>query len=234
MESIYYPELDINSNLCRISGDEYKHIKALRLRFGEKIIITNGSGIMATAELHSLDKNTANFINIITIASSNENSYKSALALGILDNKDRMEFALEKATELGINQFYPLNSKFVQKSKFNKDRMISKSISAMKQSKRSFLPSVSEPIDIKSLFRLFQSYDQIILLDESGVTPIFPKKVNSVLMIVGPEGGFSDEEINEIKEAGNVNVWTLGKRRLRAETASIAGLSVINHLLSQE
>jgi 16S rRNA (uracil1498-N3)-methyltransferase len=198
------------------------------------MIITNGMGLSVIAELRFIDKNSASFNIIEESSTTNENEYISFLAVGILDNKDRMEFAVEKAVELGINSVYPLQSRYTQKSKTNTARLMSKSISAMKQCKRSYLPEIFEPVNLKSLRKIAEGFSNVILLDESGTKPAFETKCHSVLMIVGPEGGFSEEEINEMSSWKNLTTWTLGARRLRAETAVTTGLALINHLLGTE
>jgi 16S rRNA (uracil1498-N3)-methyltransferase len=234
MESIYVPIINSSSSDCVVIDDEFKHIRALRININERMIITNGMGLSVIAELRFIDKNSASFNIIEESSTTNENEYISFLAVGILDNKDRMEFAVEKAVELGINSVYPLQSRYTQKSKTNTARLMSKSISAMKQCKRSYLPEIFEPVNLKSLRKIAEGFSNVILLDESGTKPAFETKCHSVLMIVGPEGGFSEEEINEMSSWKNLTTWTLGARRLRAETAVTTGLALINHLLGTE
>ena len=234
MESIYVPIINSFSSDCVVIDDEFKHIRALRININERMIITNGIGLSVIAELRSIDKSSATFHIIKELATNNENEFISSLAVGILDNKDRMEFAVEKAVELGINSVYPLQSRYTQKSKTNTARLMSKSISAMKQCKRSYLPEIFEPVNLKSLRKIAEGFSNVILLDESGTKPAFEIKSHSVLMIVGPEGGFSVEETNEMSSWKNLTTWTLGARRLRAETAVTTGLALINHLLETE
>lgn len=233
METIYVPIINSSSSDCVVIDDEFKHIRALRININERIIITNGMGLSVIAELLSIDKISASFHIIEVLRASNENEFISSLAVGILDNKDRMEFAVEKAVELGINSVYPLQSRYTQKSKTNTARLTSKSISAMKQCKRSCLPEIFEPLNLKSLKKIAEGFSKVILLDDSGSTPAFDTKCQSVLMIVGPEGGFSAEEIHEMSSWKNLITWSLGTRRLRAETAVNTGLALINHLMNK-
>ncbi len=234
MESIYVPVLNRISSDCVVMDDEFKHIRALRININERMMITNGMGLSVIAELRSIDKKSASFSIIEELPTTNENYFNSSLVVGILDNKDRMEFAIEKAVEFGINSIYPLQSRYTQKSKTNAARLISKSISAMKQCKRSYLPEIFDPINMKSLKAISANFSQVVLLDESGMKPSLETKLESILIIVGPEGGFSSEEIKEMTSWKNLTTWSLGNRRLRAETAVITGLTLINHLMDSQ
>ena len=115
MECIYFPELDKNSKDLYISGSEAKHLKALRLKPGEEIQITNGKGLSAGSIL--IKEEPAGFLIQVTDLQENtgELPYSFALAIGILNDRNRFEFALEKAVELGITDFYPLITEFTEK-----------------------------------------------------------------------------------------------------------------------
>ncbi len=226
MESIYFPELKQNDFQVVISGSEAKHLKALRLKINEQILISNGQGLTAKALVQSFNKESITLQTIDYFIKLNEPAFPIALALGILSDRNRFEFALEKAVELGITDFYPLITKYVQKNKINQQRLLSKSIAAMKQCKRSVIPKIHLPIEINKLLK-FAEFDTIILANENGE---FPKNKNinsSVLVFVGPEGGFDKEEIGIIKEKKRTLVWKLADRRLRAETAVVSALSLI-------
>src|SRR5574343_840743 len=117
MEAIYNVNLSANDRNYSIEGDEYKHLKVLRLQRGEEIIIINGTGLRARAICRDYD-NKSYKLEIIDCEQL-EQKRKITLALGVLDNRDRFEFALEKAIELGITNFVPLRCDFSQKAKAN-------------------------------------------------------------------------------------------------------------------
>lgn len=234
MESIYVPNFDRKSTEYQIIGDELKHVKALRIRINERMIFTDGKGFSVIAELREINKQSAIFKIMQELSVNYENQFNSALALGILDNKDRMEFAVEKAVELGINAIYPFQTRYSQKNKTNTTRLQSKAIAAMKQCKRSFLPEISEVVNLKSLKKISENYSKIVLLDGKGMKPSLNSTFDSVLLIVGPEGGFSEEEIQEMVTWQNLVTWNLGSRRLRAETAVITGLTLVNFLINNQ
>jgi 16S rRNA (uracil1498-N3)-methyltransferase len=235
MDCIYFQELQEKCKEISIEGKQIKHLKALRIKIGEKIMLTNGKGISAVCSLINFDKNEFSFNIEEFIKNHGELPNKLGLALGILSDKNRMELTLEKAVELGATDFYPLITRYSEKKEINLPRLQSKAISALEQCKRSHLIQIHEPIELKKIFShpepvegcnsILSDYENIILADENGENPDSITSLNSTLCFVGPEGGFSLEEIEMIKKTGKTICWNLGNRRLRAETASISILS---------
>lgn len=226
MECIYLPELSLNETFIKIPDSEFRHIRALRLKKNDNIMITNGKGIICLASINKLIKNEC-VIEIKTIIEENncELNRKISLAIGILQDRDRFEFALEKAVELGISEFIPLITDFTQKNKINLERLQSKAIAAIKQCKRSVLPRIHQPVKLDEDLKF--NYDCIILADIGGFKPKLEENYKSILYVVGPEGGFSDRELAIFLKKNTIR-WNLGNRRLRAETAAIVGLSYLN------
>jgi 16S rRNA (uracil1498-N3)-methyltransferase len=242
MECIYIPEINQNETNYKISDNEAHHLKVLRLQSGNQVLITSGKGQMAIATINRTSKN--NFeANIIKWFNNNmgEVNFKIGLAIGILDNRERFEFAIEKSTELGISAIYPLITEHSQQNKINKDRLITKTINTIKQCKRSILPTINHPTTITELLENEKSFDRIIVADENGtnVTKKLENDINTLLFI-GSEGGFSDDELNIFRKKvprkkvpdnvviDNVVMWNLGNRRLRSETAAITGVSLLS------
>jgi 16S rRNA (uracil1498-N3)-methyltransferase len=149
-----------------------------------------------------------------------------AVAMGILNSRERMEFALEKLTELGITDFYPLITDYAQTKEIDEKRLRQKMIAAMKQCRRSILPELHKPISISELHTLSSAFQSIFLADPKG-GPIQPYPMHSTLILAGPEGGFSNNELEFIKSWPGIKLLRIGQRRLRAETAIIAAASVI-------
>ncbi|MBI5324647.1 MAG: 16S rRNA (uracil(1498)-N(3))-methyltransferase [Ignavibacteriae bacterium] len=227
MNCIYLPELSKSLNGFPITTEELKHIKALRIGTFEKLLATNGKGLSAIGKI-SIDSKKPLFNPEEFFENTGENNFKSGLALGILDNKDRFEFALEKAVELGINDFFPLISEFTQRKTVNIDRLKSKAISSMKQCCRSFLPLIHEPVTIEELNNQSISYERVVLADINGKKFESFEQEISTLVIVGPEGGFSNNEIEKIDNDKRLIKLNLGNRRLRAETAAIVALGKLS------
>lgn len=229
MECLYFKNLTDSSDLIKLTPEECRHAKSLRLRTGEKVLITNGTGLMAESFVNRIEKNDY-FISITELFEmKGESPFHFDLAVGILDNKERFEFVIEKATELGVRRIFPLVSKFSNKKNINIDRLNLKALSAIKQCQRSLLPMISKPIDIIELTKLAEDYHKIILGDIRGSRPELKNK-NNLLFIVGGEGGFSEVEITQLKKFDNIELWNIGERRLRGETAAVALLSAISFL----
>lgn len=225
MECLYLPELNRESNNIIISGEEYKHFKVLRLRDNESILASNGQGLLAELLVRNIDKRQAT-ADIINISEQSKPSQHLSVALGILDNRDRFEFAIEKCVELGVQEFYPLVSQFTQRKSLNINRLELKAIAALKQSKRAWKMIMHEETKLNTLLKA--DYDVIYFADMLATGKMQAVKGNA-LIVVGPEGGFSDEECDLLRNTAKVQPFTLGENRLRAETALLTSVAMYNY-----
>jgi 16S rRNA (uracil1498-N3)-methyltransferase len=230
MECLFLPNLNENTKNIVIDNDEFKHIKALHIRQNEELLATNGNGIIAKLLIEQIDKRNAIAQLIEMTSQVSESRLIKGLALGILDNKDRFEFAVEKAVELGITDFYPLLCNYSQRKMVNIDRIVSKSIAAIKQSKQYFLPIIHQPLSIENLIN--SSQYNLLFADMETETSLSVDQQNNII-IVGPEGGFSEIEYNLLINATNCQGFSLGKYRLRAETAAVTAIGVYNFLINK-
>ena len=228
MECLYYPELNEQTKFADIIGAEAKHLKALRLRDNDKIMITNGTGLCAVSTVQRISKEEYRLSVKEYLSGHGEMPRKVGLAMGLLDSRDRFEIALEKAVELGVSDFYPLISDYVQGKKYNKSRTELKVIAATKQCKRARLMNVYDLVSIVDFAEMTKDYDQIILADENGQEPSQTVLKKSVLLLIGPEGGFSEDEIKTFKKDSRTESWNLGNRRLRAETAAVVCAGIVS------
>lgn len=213
-----------------IDGDEFRHILSLRIKIGETILITNGQGLTCLCELVEISKKNASFVVQERFENFNENSFRTAIAVPLLSNKERFEFVVEKSVELGVTDIYPVIMERCQKANVKAQRIESKILSALKQSKRSVLPVFHTLQSLQSLLDSCSNYDSIVLLDCDGVHPLNTGLGNNLLIIGGPEGGLSETELSCLNILNNTVKWNLGVSRLRAETALISGLAVANTL----
>lgn len=226
MEALYSPDLAQGMKFIEIKGDEAKHIAALRLKQNESVYLINGKSLAAIAYLQERTKTSFIFYITQYIENLNEINVKIGLALGILESRERFEFALEKSIELGIYDFFPLITDFTQHRTINPERLHNKAIAAIKQCQRSRLPEIHQPQTITQLLQDRQVYSSIILTDIEGERPISAPILYPTLILVGPEGGFSDNEIKLIKEDERTIIRKLSPRRLRAETAAVVAVSL--------
>ena len=196
MECIYLPELNNSNKYYQVPDAEARHLKVLRVQSGDKTLITSGKGIFALATVNRSSNSNFSVEIIEYYHNKSELDFKIGLAIGILDNREKLEFAIEKSTELGVNDIFLLLTDYSQRNKINKDRLITKTINTIKQCKRSMLPIIHNPISIFDLLNN-NNFDRIIIADESGINPKakLEKNINS-LIFVGSEGGFSKAELD--------------------------------------
>jgi 16S rRNA (uracil1498-N3)-methyltransferase len=235
MECLYLPALAETSARVRIEGDEAAHARALRLRRGEAVLLSNGAGLAAKAELLE-DAAPSGFSVAVRSLEPERGELPFALvaALGVLDNRERMEFALEKSVELGTRCFAPLASeRAAARERSKPDRYRAKALAAMKQCGRARLPDLLPAQTPEELLRALPPDAVVVLADAEGDVPApFSRNApfQTLCVCVGPEGGFSDAERERFRRDARVQLWRLAPARLRAETALLAALSVVSAL----
>lgn len=224
MECLYLPKFDISDSQLYLPEEESKHIKVLRLKQDDEIMITNGTGLLVTARIDISSK----IQTLAKIIHKHENygeiQRNVTLALGILKNRERFEFAIEKATELGIKRFIPLITNRCQKASIKKERLVAKAIASIKQSKRAYLPIIEDAITLEDYLRSLDEKQQIVQGNQHGVAVTEFDFGESVSVMIGPEGGFANNEF-ELLQKYNAQKVNYGNRRLRAETAAIVGIA---------
>jgi 16S rRNA (uracil1498-N3)-methyltransferase len=228
MECLFAPDLCIDSTDITLSQEESKHAKVLRLKEGDSLLLSSGNGILAKGNIRQISKDTIQVSILECREMAHELPFSFGIMLPILSSKDRMEFAIEKLTELGIQDIYPFISARSQVQSIDIERLQSKALSAMKQCKRSILPRIHPLQSISDIELVRNSYQTLILGDVKGLTaiPASQQKHSSILICIGPEGGFSDEEQENLRSFTQTLPIRLGNSRLRAETAAIALTSI--------
>lgn len=222
MNYFFEPTFVGNELEFQLSESEFAHAKVLRLAIGDSISLLNGKGTIANCIITEFTKK---YLKVrIQSTETKINSSQLSLAVGILDNKDRFEFLIEKATELGVRNFYPLKTSFSAKeSRVNIPRLEQKVVSALKQSGNPFFMNIHPPQTIEEL--LTHSVETIIVADKTGEIESFTSVHKNVLIVIGPEGGLSQEELEQLGQDSRVQLLQLPTNRLRAETAAIAVVS---------
>jgi 16S rRNA (uracil1498-N3)-methyltransferase len=206
--------------------DEEQHhaINVMRKKIGDSIFATNGKGRIIEGVINSIDKKNI-YVKIVKIFNYENRLSNFTFCIPNLRNPDRLKFALEKCSELGITNFVLFNSERSVSKSFNIDRINKILLSAMKQSLQSYLPkvelfdSVLKFGELKVLKVLFEQNSESKLVNQ-----IFDKTKNYYL-IFGPEGGFSEKEMLDIQPTVILN---LAENRLRSETAIIKAASLIS------
>ncbi|MCS6809243.1 MAG: 16S rRNA (uracil(1498)-N(3))-methyltransferase [Bacteroidota bacterium] len=224
MECLYVPELDTESSIVVLPDDEARHARVLRMREGEACLLSNGRGICAEAVVQRVARNEIVCRVLRTIPQYAEHPYRIVVALGILAQRERLEFAVEKAVELGAHDFVPLLTEYSQSTHIKAERLQSKARAAMKQAHRSCLTTIHDPISLQGLFSMLPAEARIIVADAQGIQPQ-SYSAHTICICVGSEGGWSPEEYRYMQHDPRVIFWKLAPSRLRAETAVVSGIS---------
>ena len=247
MRSFYVLSEQIVDDKVIISGQDAKHLaKVLRLQAGERVKVLDGSG-------------KAYLVNLLTVGQSEvigmiekvedhldmESPIKVNLIQG-LPKQGKMELIVQKCTELGVHAIYPVETeRTVVKLADNKgrdkaDRWQKVAVEAVKQCGRSKVPQIAEPRSLKALLRNLPQDKPLLLLWEGERTQGLKKQLTDwiesrripeeLFVLIGPEGGFSQDEVSFIQQQGGQTV-TIGPRILRTETAGMAVLTMILYQL---
>lgn len=230
MQLFYNPELNSASKTIKFGKKESGHIlKSLRKEMGDKLYITNGKGYLFLAKLSNDNPNKC-LAKIIDVSFHQPPNHNLHLAVAPTKQNQRFEWFLEKATEIGISKITPLICKNSERRKVKLNRFNRVLQSAMKQSLQYYLPELAEPISFNKFIEQEKTEQAFI----AHCTPeekqflqqiAYPHKKTTLL--IGPEGDFSSKEI---KTALNHNYQpiSLGKNRLRTETAAVAACHTIS------
>ena len=226
-KAFYVNPLNVNGSTFQLDKAESNHAtRVLRLKKGDEICLLDGAGIGYHAKIKSVENNVSGTIKE-SIPDLGENKCSVNLASALI-KRDRFELMLEKATELGVNKIQPLTLDRCVKKTMNFERSQKIVISSAKQCCRSRFPTLHEPIDMEKLLKNSdgQFISGLMGADKSLSELELDKNVT---VIIGPEGDFTENEIGQMKNAG-VIFFNLGGRRLRAETAALNSLAVLNEL----
>ena len=232
MDYFYCPPEHITGNTFAIEGDEFAHlVHVMRKKTGDDIRIVDGRGNAYDAVLEELNKKIAHGRITASYARHNEPAISVTLAAGILKNPSRYDFLVEKCTELGVAKIIPLKTHRVITGHAKSDRWQKLALAAMKQSCRSFLPEVTPLRTFSELREMDTSFDLKIIAHESfdetkTIRHIPFNAAKNILLLIGPEGGFTDEEVESCLTAGYKPLY-LGARRLRTETAAMTAVALI-------
>ena len=224
MEKRFYIEKeDVVENKIKLAGDEFLHLsKVMRLRVGDTVECFYDGSDVFSCTIASIDKNFA-MLDVVDVQPCIANPKKKLTLFQALPKLDKLEFISQKVCELGCTEIVPFTSQFtIAKPNQNKnDRLKKIVVSACKQCGRTALLGVSDTITFKQMLSMLDKFDCVVLANETeNENTLSTIKGEKVAIIVGSEGGFSMQEIQQIQEAGGKSI-TLGKRILRAETASI-------------
>jgi 16S rRNA (uracil1498-N3)-methyltransferase len=228
MDHFYVDQKDIQGQTLVLRGDEQKHlVRVLRKKVGDRISATDGLDNSYTVVIRSLDRHLAECEILETMPRLNEPKVDVALAVSLLRNPARLDFLVEKATEAGVRTIVPLLCERTVPKHEKHSRLEKIALAALKQSVRSHLPRISTLVEFDELARHADHYGLRLIPHEGTDRSQFVGEVvkaradaESILIAVGPEGGFTERELELARENGFIPV-SLGPRRLRSETAAV-------------
>ena len=235
---------DVGKESLTITGEEAKHILSVcRHKTGDVIFVVDGKGKKYEVEILSVEKNKVEGRILSSTENENEPDVIVCLAQSI-GKGTKMDLVIEKGTEIGVSCFIPLLTQRTnvkigseEKERVKIERWKRKALSSMKQCLRSRLPEVKKATSFDELLSHVKDYDLVLF---GSLEPACPsggakrvkdladlkKPLKKILLIVGPEAGFTSDELEKLSDSGAVPV-NLGKRRLRTETAGIVFSAVV-------
>lgn len=238
MQRYFTKQLDNENKIATLVDDSYHHIKnVMRSKVNDEIIVCDYQGNCYESVITELNTKDVK-VSLGALLPNNELKVKITLAQGLI-RRERFEYVLQKASELGVRQIVPVNTKYSiiklepkkEKSKVARWNKITQE--ACEQSHRNV---VAEVTSIHNSLKVidYSKYDHILVAYEKEnnskeLSNIFKDEVTNILIIIGPEGGLHKEEINFLSGLPNAFMVGLGKRILRSETASSYLLSVIGY-----
>ncbi len=237
MPKFFVNNKDINNNKISVNNEDSKHIaKVLRHVVGDKLTVGDGLGMDYNCEIESIEKNSVILKILEQKPNESEPKTKVTIFQG-LPKQNKMELIIQKSVEIGVNKIVPIESEFsIAKTNDKTDKKVDRwqkiSESAAKQSYRGIIPTVENPIKFNKMIDSLKNFDLVIIAYEKEncktIKDIKNLSYNNIGIIIGPEGGFSQKEVEEVEKEGGVSV-SLGKRILRSETAGFVTLALILH-----
>ncbi len=229
MQLFYNPRLDNSSTQFFFPSDESRHIvKVLRKKEGDELHITNGRGSLYTAKILEADIRKCK-VQIIEEEKTIPKLHRLHLAVAPTKMNDRYEWFLEKATEIGIEEITPIICEHSERKTVKLERMERVLQSAMKQSLQTFLPQLNPPMAYEDFMAKNHNATGFIAHCHEGEKMELKRRIvpdSSLLIMIGPEGDFSKTEVSTALSKGFLPV-SLGKTRLRTETAAIVACTIV-------
>lgn len=209
-------------------AESHHCMRVKRLKFGDVIGITDGKGNIFKGSFMSFE-NKRCVLEDISVSYTNPKKPEIQIAFGILKNSDRMEWMVEKLTELGTGSIQPLITQRVERKKINLERLAKKAISAIKQSHNPWLPEILSPIPLKEYLKSKKNNNPKYIAHINEANPNLSSNDfhEAISILIGPEGGFEKTEVDQAMESGFMP-FTLGPHILRTETAALAAVTRFN------
>lgn len=225
---IFFEEDIFHNSSFTLTEVTSRHIiQVLRMKKGEQLQLTNGKGKIVIVKIISEHKKATE----VTVLATSDVAPTSGItiAISLIKNNSRFEWFLEKATEIGVSEIIPLVCERTEKQHFRHNRMKNILVSAMLQSQQAWLPILNEPVQFKEAIEKSSGQNKYIAhcMDEERKQSINQPIIQSSIILIGPEGDFTKQEIEMAKQNNFIPV-SLGITRLRTETAGIVAAVLLS------
>ncbi len=224
----YEPTLTESSSLFTLSEETHKHaIQVLRMKANDALHLTNGRGLLSRAVITSADKKQS-IVQVEAVQFFEERETRISIGISLLKNTNRLEWFLEKAAELGISAIHLLQCHRTEKEHSRFDRLNGILIAAMLQSQQTWLPVLHEPKPVDEIIQHTSAAIKLVAhCEEGNKIPLQKIKPTApTLILIGPEGDFTPDEIHECLKHHFIAV-SLGSTRLRTETAGVVAATLL-------
>ena len=227
MELLVDEAFDGSAPLCE---EESRHcVSVMRHRVGDEVLVTDGRGHLYHCRITDANSKKCS-LSVVSVDVMPQPRHKLHIAVAPTKNADRLEWFVEKATEMGISEITPIVCEHSERTKLRLDRLQRLVVAASKQSLKYYLPKINEPVECKALIANATETQRFILhCEENHKEHLFNliDKTSDILILIGPEGDFSTDEIS-LAKANGFREATLGDERLRTETAAMVACCVAN------
>jgi len=225
--------LNEQSEIILSKDQSHYLLSVMRLKVGQKVVFFNGNDGEFDGIINSIEKKKT---TIKILSKEREVNDQQKVVLAFCPPKgNKLDFLIQKSTEIGVKEFIPVISDHTINRKINIDRLNKIIIESAEQSNQIQLPNLQNPLSFDSFVNNF-SKSTILFADinslNSSLDEIIEKKQSNYILFIGPEGDFSSKEREVILQNKNFKSFSLGSTILRSETAAIAGLVLVNHYLN--
>lgn len=210
-------------------------VRVLRAKLNDQAILFNGQGGEYLVELTEINKKNAS-IQVLSFEPANRTPNFQVVLGQVMSKGDRMDYAIQKATELGVHKIQLLTSERCEmRLKYDRDQKKidhwqAIAIAACEQCGLNIVPEVLAPISLQEWFSHSLPTTKLVLAPDTDAFDIAKQATPDLALLIGPEGGLSQDEIAQANAAGFKN-WCIGERVLRTETAPVVALAILNYIL---
>lgn len=233
----FYIDADLTIDVSlELTETVFHHwVKVLRAQVGESATLFNGQGGEYDVTLTEVDKKSAT-VSVNAFNPANRTPKFQALLGQVMSKGDRMDYAIQKAVELGVSEIQLLTSdRCEMRLKYDRDQKKLDhwqgiAIAACEQCGLNIVPKILAPISLEKWLDTELPNTKLVLAPNKDETDVLAEATLDLALLIGPEGGLSEAEISTANQKGFLN-WCIGERVLRTETAPVVALSILNYVL---